>query len=104
MNFAYDVAETPCLRVLAGTAWHYAANVRDLFPHDQDLSDLGAESYVGFPIPHAAGQVIGHLAVLDEKPMPEDARGMAVLQIFAARADAELERLFLCGKCEPRRG
>jgi predicted ATPase len=92
-NFAYDVADTPCLHVLAGTACHYAANVRTLFPHDPDLSDLGAESYVGFPILNAAAQVIGHLAVLDDKPMPEDARGMAVLQIFAARAGAELERL-----------
>src|SRR2546425_1228308 len=76
-----------------GTVCHYAENVRALFPHDQDLCDLGAESYVGFPILNAASQVIGHLAVLDDQPMPEDARGMAVLNIFAARAGAELERL-----------
>jgi hypothetical protein len=30
--------------------------------------------------------VIGHLAVLDDKPMAEDTRGLAVLKIFAARA------------------
>jgi len=92
-NFTYDVADTPCSHVLAGAACHYAANVRVLFPHDQDLADWGAESYVGFPILNAVGQVVGHLAVLDDKPMPEDARGMAVLQIFAARGGAELERL-----------
>src|SRR5712691_6092870 len=92
-NFTYDVAETPCFHVLDGTVCHYAENVRAIFPHDQDLSDLGTESYIGFPILNAASQVIGHLAVLDDQPMPEDARGMAVLQIFAARAGAELERL-----------
>ena len=92
-NVTYDVAATPCAPVLAGTACHYAANVRALFPHDQALADLGAESYVGVPIRNAASQVIGHLAVLDAKPMPENARGLAVLHIFAARAGAELERL-----------
>jgi formate hydrogenlyase transcriptional activator len=48
---------------------------------------------MGLPILNAAAQVIGHLAVLDDKPMPEDARGLAVLKIFAARAGAEFERL-----------
>jgi formate hydrogenlyase transcriptional activator len=92
-NVEYDVAETPCLKVLNGTVCHYAENVRALFPHDRDLSDLNAESYMGLPIVNAAGQVIGHLAVLDDKPMPEDTRGMTVLKIFAARAGAEFERL-----------
>jgi predicted ATPase/transcriptional regulator with GAF, ATPase, and Fis domain/tRNA A-37 threonylcarbamoyl transferase component Bud32 len=92
-NFEYDVTGTPCLQVLDGTVCHYAENVRALFPHDRDLLALGAESYMGFPILNTASQVIGHLVVLDDKPMQEDARGMAVLQIFAARAGAELERL-----------
>jgi transcriptional regulator with GAF, ATPase, and Fis domain len=92
-NFEYDVTETPCLQVLDGKVCHYAENVGTLFPHDRDLIALSAESYVGLPTLNAAGQVIGHLVVLDDKPMPEDARGMAVLNIFAARASAELERL-----------
>jgi formate hydrogenlyase transcriptional activator len=92
-NFEYDVAETPCLQVIDGKVCHYAVNVRALFPHDKDLFVLGAESYVGLPILNAAGLVIAHLVVLDDQPMYEDARGMAVLQIFAARAGAELERL-----------
>ncbi|MGH8070824.1 MAG: sigma 54-interacting transcriptional regulator [Candidatus Entotheonellia bacterium] len=92
-NVEYDVAETPCLKVLNGTVCHYAENVRALFPHDRELCDLNAESYMGLPILNAAGQVIGHLAVLDDEPMPEDTRGLAVLKIFAARAGAEFERL-----------
>jgi formate hydrogenlyase transcriptional activator len=92
-NFEYDVVETPCMQVLDGTMCHYAQDVQALFPHDRDLLELGAESYMGLPILNATGQVIGHLAVLDDKPMPEDVRGMAVLKIFAARAGAELERL-----------
>jgi predicted ATPase/transcriptional regulator with GAF, ATPase, and Fis domain len=92
-NFEYDVTETPCAKVLDGTICHYSKNVRAIFPHDRDLVALGAESYMGLPILNVAGQVVGHLAVLDDKPMPEDTRGMAVLKIFAARAGAEIERL-----------
>jgi predicted ATPase/GAF domain-containing protein len=87
-NVEYDVAETPCSKVLDGTVCHYAENVRALFPHDRDLLTLSAESYLGVPILNRAGQVIGHLAVLDDQPIPEDTRGMAVLKIFAARAGA----------------
>jgi len=92
-NVEYNVAETPCLKVLDGTVCHYDENLRALFPYDRDLFELNAESYMGLPILNAADQVIGHLAVLDDKPMPEDARGLAVLKIFAARAGAEFERL-----------
>src|SRR5262249_12973234 len=40
-----------------------------------------------------AAEVIGHLVVLNDKPMPADPRGLPVLRIFAARAAAELERM-----------
>jgi predicted ATPase/transcriptional regulator with GAF, ATPase, and Fis domain len=92
-NVEYNVADTPCLKVLDGTVCQYAENIRALFPHDKDLFQLNAESYTGVPVLNTAGQVIGHLAVLDDKPMPEDTRGLAVLKIFAARAGAEFERL-----------
>jgi formate hydrogenlyase transcriptional activator len=37
--------------------------------------------------------VLGHLAVLDTREMPEQPRRLAVFHIFAARATAELERI-----------
>jgi predicted ATPase/transcriptional regulator with GAF, ATPase, and Fis domain/tRNA A-37 threonylcarbamoyl transferase component Bud32 len=92
-NIEFNVAETPCQNVIEGTVCHYAENLRGLFPDDRPLFEMNAESYMGLPILSAAGQVIGHLAVLDDMPMPEDARGMGVLKIFAARAGAEFERL-----------
>ena len=92
-NVEYHVAQTPCLKVLDGAVCEYAEDVRARFPHDRDLFALNVESYIGLPILNAAGQVIGHLAVLDDQPMPDDARRMAVLKIFAARAGAEFERL-----------
>jgi PAS domain S-box-containing protein len=37
--------------------------------------------------------VVGHLAIIDDKPMPDGPRGAAIMRILAARAYAEIERL-----------
>jgi formate hydrogenlyase transcriptional activator len=92
-SFEYEVAGTPCHQVLEGKVAFYPRDVQRLFPRDRDLVELGAESYLGIPIFGATGQVIGHLAILHDKPMEQDDRGVAILRIFAARAGAELERL-----------
>src|SRR5262249_39042974 len=92
-NFEYDVAATPCQKVLEGEVCYYSENLQQLFQEDQGLVELGAQSYLGVPIPDSSGQVIGHLAVLDDKPMSDTPRGLSLLQIFAARAGAELDRL-----------
>jgi transcriptional regulator with GAF, ATPase, and Fis domain len=92
-NFEYDVGPTPCRTVLEGQPALYPDDVQHLFPDDQDLVDLSAQSYFGIPVLDSAGHVAGHLAVLDDKPFSEAGRAAAVLRAFAARAGAELERL-----------
>mgnify|MGYP001555348456 CR=1 FL=1 len=72
---------------------HYPDNVLALYPDDSDMKGAGAVSYVGVPLLDPDGQVPGHLAVMDTKPMPEEPRLLAIFQIFAARASAELRRL-----------
>jgi PAS domain S-box-containing protein len=64
-----------------------------LYPRDADLRQLGAVSYAGVPLLGNGRRVLGHLAVLDVRPMPEEPRAVAVMRIFAARAAAELQRL-----------
>jgi Nif-specific regulatory protein len=92
-NVTYEIAETPCLKVLAGETCYYPHGVQKLFPNDKDLVEMGAEGYLGIPLCNASGEVIGHLAVLDDKPMVETPQERSLLNIFAARAGAELERL-----------
>jgi formate hydrogenlyase transcriptional activator len=81
------------MKVVDGSVCHYSENVQERFPNDRDLVGLGVESYLGAPMLDASGHVIGHLAVLHNRPMPEDQWRTAVLKIFAARAGAELQRL-----------
>lgn len=85
---------TPCQAVIENTGLvHYPENVVELYPNDPELKRLDAVSYMGVPLQDGDGNVIGNLAVLDTRPMPEEPRALAVFQIFAARAAAELRRI-----------
>ncbi|MFC1493606.1 response regulator [candidate division KSB1 bacterium] len=66
-NFVYDLESTPCENVLKGNICCYQGNVQRLFPDDDMLMDIGAESYLGMPIQDSSGTVHGHLAVIDDK-------------------------------------
>jgi PAS domain S-box-containing protein len=48
---------------------------------------------MGMPLLDLDSKILGHLAVLDLRPMPHEPRTQALFQIFAARAAAELRRL-----------
>ena len=68
-NFEYDVAMTPCMKVVEGATRYYCATLQRLFPEDKILVELGAESFLGIPMWGSSSQVIGHLAVIDDRPM-----------------------------------
>ncbi len=91
-NFEYALAGTPCEKVFEQNGARYASDVQRQFPHDQWLRDNGVESYLAVPIYDPAGNAVGHLGVLHDGPMTDDLPRESILQIFAARAGAELER------------
>jgi formate hydrogenlyase transcriptional activator len=88
----YALRGTPCEKVLQGEICSFPERLQELFPADQDLVTLGAESYVGVPLPNHRGDVLGHLVVMDNQPRVFGERDLRVLRIFATRAGAELER------------
>ncbi len=92
-NVDYELAGTPCEDVLRGELCHHPRGIQELFPRDAMLAELGLESYLGVPLLDDEGQVLGHLAVLDTRPMSDEPRRLSVFRIFAARAAAELERV-----------
>lgn len=92
-NEEWDLAGTPCEDVVSGGLCHYASAVAQRFPGDKPLVEGGIESYLGVPLCDAEGKHLGHLAVFDERPMPDEPRRVMTFQIFASRAAAELERV-----------
>ena len=93
-NYEYDIEGTPCeLVVKSAQTVHIPENVSSLFPKDSDLRVFQAVSYLGVPLMDPAGTVLGHLAVLDSRPMPKEPRLVSLFEIFANRAAAEHQRL-----------
>ncbi|MCZ7556124.1 MAG: sigma 54-interacting transcriptional regulator [Bacteroidia bacterium] len=93
-HYEYEVAGTPCEPVIRQRdVFHVPDRVIELFPDDPDLPPLHAVSYRGAPLLDVDGSVLGHLAILNDKPMPERQYDADLFRIFAARAAAELRRL-----------
>jgi PAS domain S-box-containing protein len=93
-EYEYDVYGTPCEAALQHKGLvHFPENVIQLFPLDPDLAPLNAVGYMGMPILDTDEKILGHLAVLDSKPLPEDPQLEAVFRLFALKASAELRRL-----------
>jgi PAS domain S-box-containing protein len=93
-DYEYAIAGTPCEPVIDKACLvHVPENVVELFPGDPDLPPLGAVGYMGAPLLDGARTVLGHLAILDTKPMPPAVRCEALFRVFAERAAAEVQRL-----------
>ena len=92
-NIEFDLDGTPCEDVLKGQVRYYPEGVQELFPRDLGLVELGIVSYLATPMTDRRGEVLGHLAIFDIKPMQFRESELAVFKIFGARAAAELERL-----------
>lgn len=92
-NFEYPLSGTPCEQVIrSGSSQSYPEQVQTLFPDNQDLVEAGVQSYLGIPLLDSSGNLLGHLAVMDDKRMEDSSHKKAILEVFAARAAAEMER------------
>ncbi|MBI4383723.1 MAG: PAS domain S-box protein [Nitrospinae bacterium] len=92
-NFEYELADTPCGKVAQGETVFYPDEVQDLFPRDRTLFEMGAKCYLGHPLFDAAGGFLGIIALMDTKPAEASPFDEHVLRLFAARAEAEIQRL-----------
>ncbi|MBL0224658.1 MAG: response regulator [Geobacteraceae bacterium] len=92
-NVSYALKDTPCGDVVGNAVCCFPAMVCQLFPHDQVLVDLRAESYIGVTLWSYTGKPIGLIAVISRKPLTDRAKAESVMKIVAVRAAGEIERL-----------
>lgn len=89
----YATENTPCSAVLhGGGLCFYPDHVQDQFPGNSFLVAFGASCYLGAPLFDGAGKTLGHLYVVDDKPLSDAHRAKSIISIFAARAAMELQR------------
>jgi len=92
-NIEYDLAGAPCEHVVSADGLvAYSERLRERFPDDPLLVDLGAESYVGIALRDSSGRALGSLVVMHDAPMRRLQLAESLLPVFATRAATELER------------
>ncbi len=71
----------------------YPENVQALFPQEENLAILGAAGYMGIPLKDREGRCMGILAAISRRKINPPKRAEDVMNILAARAAAELNRV-----------
>ncbi|QNP58435.1 EAL domain-containing protein [Paenacidovorax monticola] len=91
-NTEYTLAGTPSLHLLEQRQHVVAQDVARLHPDAPVLRRLGAQGYVGQQLCDADGEPLGLIFVLFRQPLASPDFVTSTLQIFAARASAEIHR------------
>jgi C4-dicarboxylate-specific signal transduction histidine kinase len=91
-NIEYELENTPCEHVMKYGSVSHTAGVQSLFPLDQQLVEMEVESYLGIALHDSTGQAFGLVSVMGRKPIKNIETHESLLQIFASRAAAEMER------------
>jgi len=92
-EWRYDMQGTPCEVVLNEGFKAYSADVGNLFPTDAALLENELVAYAGHPLHDLDGKPVGILAIASRQPLWHPERIESMMQIFAVRAGAEIDRL-----------
>ncbi|GAA6119062.1 EAL domain-containing protein [Acidovorax sp. FG27] len=90
--FEYPLAGSPCEPLLTQRHHIVPAQAAQRYAAVPAFAALGAQSYVGYQLTDSAGQVAGLVFVTFREPLTRADFALHTLQIFAARAAAEIER------------
>jgi len=90
--FEYDLAGTPCERVIEGGLAAYPDRLQERFPEDPWLVEAGVQSYLATPLYSPGGDPLGTLGVMDQRPIENPDSFAPVLKAFAGRLASEMVR------------
>ncbi len=91
-NIEYNLDGTPCQHVLSKSECYFPSRVRELFPEDLLLVEMGVESYMGAPLLDNKGNAVGLLVIMDDQPMIRTNLLDTVCKVLGDRAALELGR------------
>ena len=91
-NIEYALPGTVCGTVVGRNFRLVPEGVRGLYPGDPMFKRLSIESYAAYPLTDSQGRSLGLIAVMSRRPLADRDLVESMLQIFATRAAAEIER------------
>lgn len=90
-NIEVDLAGTPC-ETAKENICSYPSGVQKLFPRAEMMARMNVEGYIGTPLFGSNGEWLGLMSIMYREPIKNVPVARSMLQIFATRAAAELER------------
>jgi len=91
-HFEYHLVGSPSVEIALGNACVHPSGVQELFPSDSFLRELGGQAFVGIPLNDSKQQTLGLIAAVYRRAFGNLRYAKSMLEIFAPRAAAELER------------
>jgi PAS domain S-box-containing protein len=91
-GFDYALAGSPCEQVVGRAFRVVADGIAPGFAPGSLFADAGIDAYAGHPLADLDGRPLGIVAVASRQPMVHVERIESMLQVFAVRAAAEIQR------------
>ncbi len=88
----YELAHTPCRELLTLRHFTVQDQAAQIYADDPGFAGLGMQSYMGHQLADSEGRPVGLLFVAFREPLQRPEVILHTLQIFSARAAAELQR------------
>lgn len=89
----FVVINTPCENVIENGEADYYDNLSKLFPNDELLKQQNYETFMGRALKDSTNKVIGVICLLFKNKIEKPELIKFMLNIFAAKSSAEIERL-----------
>lgn len=91
--YSFDFRNTPCENVVGKALCYYPSGVDRLFPKDHWLTVTSIESYIGIPLCDSDQRALGVISGMSHSALASPETACALLEIFAPRVSAELQRV-----------
>ncbi len=92
-NFDYALPDSPCQQIMEGNSCICISEVRERYPEADLLQSQKADSYIGIPLVDSEGKPLGCMVAMYKNPVEHLEFATSIMQVFAGRTAAELERL-----------
>jgi len=92
-NARYVLQGSVFAGVLDKDGEYYSRHIQDNFPEDMMLKKFEAQAFVGIPLHDSEHTVVGLLFSMFQHELENSEFTQSVMQIFAGRVEAEIERL-----------
>ncbi len=91
-SFSYELAGSAAMPIALGKPSLCKSHAQDRFPSDPLFPKLDAQACVGIPLMNSRDLPVGLIMTVYRKPLRDTNGPREILEVFASRAAAELER------------